>query len=168
MINATALRSALKDIYAIDDKYLVPVDSGWYVPTYDKNDKVGTWIGYRILSKKPISRAFTQGTTFVKSVKATFRLSFVGPQAEELADMTILWDDRVDVQKAFESRQIQINYDKRQMFSYPIKEGGLNDNLCWCVDFECQGFFAQEAKWERWTPKKVELGGKIITGGLNG
>lgn len=168
MLNSKTLRVALKTIFGVEDKYLVPLDQGWYVPTYDQTDKVGTWIGYRIMDKKPNIRTYQEGSKFIRSIKVNFRISFIGPQAEELCDQTILWDDRDDVQKAFAGCDAQINYNNRQCFSYPVKNGGLNDNLCWCVDFSSQTFYVVDANWSLWKPKKVDIGGEIITGGING
>ena len=163
MLNAKSLRTALKEIFGVDDKYLVPLDEGWYVPTYDKEDTVGTWIGYRVLSKSPNLRAYQERDRWIRSLKASFRISFVGLQAEELADMTLLWDNRTDVQTAFEKYcNAQLDYNRRAQFSYPIKNGGLNDNLCWCVDFACHAFYVIEANYELWHLKEVNLGGKII------
>lgn len=150
MLDTTALRQALKDIYCVADKYLVPMDTGWYVPTYDKDDKVGSWIGYRILSVKPNVRAGNTGSGYEKSVKIRFRLSFVGKQAEQMALQTLLFDERSDVIKAFEKSYTQINYTSREIMTYPIREGGLNDSLCWFVDIECQSFYAHDAKYGDW------------------
>ena len=166
MLNTKTLRTTLKEIFGVDDKHLVPLDSGWYVPTYDKNDTVGTWIGYRIMSKKPNVRTFTghngEGPTKIKSVKVTFRVSFIGPQAEELCDQTLLWDDRADVTTAFENQSAQINYTDRQIFSYPVKNGGLNDNLCWCVDLSAMTFYEIPAGWKKWNISGATLEGNII------
>lgn len=151
MLNTDSLRQFLKDVYAVDDKYLVPMDKGWYVPTYDSSDKVGTWIGYRILKIKPNIRAGYTGNTYEKSIKVTFRLSFVGTQAEELALQTLLFDDRIDVVKALEKSFTQMNYTSREILTYPIREGGLNDSLCWYTDFECQSFYGSKAiKYSDW------------------
>ena len=57
MLDSKSLRSVLKEIFGIEDKYLVPISTNWFLPTVDPEDKVGTWIGYRIQSKKPIMRA---------------------------------------------------------------------------------------------------------------
>lgn len=162
MINATTLRQALKTIYGIKDRYLVPLDEGWYVPTFDTEDKVGTWIGYRILSKEPILRSYLSDNTRVKSMQVRFRISFVGPQAEDLADQTILWEDRKDVREAFEASQTQINYNKRVLFSFPVKNGGLNDNICWCVDFTASTFYELTTNYQQWGLKGVRLAGNII------
>lgn len=168
MLDSTSLREALKTIFGIEDRYLVPLDQGWYVPTYDTTDRTGTWIGYRILSKKPIARTYQDDRKYIKSIKVQFRLAFVGLDAEKLADQTLLWDDRKDVTDAFYKSYTQLNYISRQQFTYPVQNGGLNDNLCWCVDFSAQTFYCTEAQWDLWKPKEVFLGGNIITGGLNG
>lgn len=166
MLKTKSLRKVLQDIFGIDNQHLVPLDEGWYVPTYDKADKVGTWIGYRIMSKKPNVRTFTgrnaDGPSKIKSIKVTFRISFIGPQAEDLCDQTLMWDDRKDVQQAFENCQAQINYVDRQTFSYPVKNGGLNDNLCWIADFSAMTFYEVSAGYKRWNISGATLGGNII------
>lgn len=150
MLDSASLRQALKTIYGVADKYLVPLDQGWYVPTYDKNDKVSTWIGYRILEVKPNVRAGYTGASYNKSVKIRFRLAFIGKQAEDLALQTLLFDDRIDVVKAFEECQTQLNYVSREILTYPVKEGGLNDNLVWFTDIDCQSFYAADVKYSDW------------------
>lgn len=150
MLNATTLRSVLKEIFGIEDKYLVPISTNWFLPTVDPEDKVGTWIGYRIQSKKPTMRAYQQGIMYEKPIKVNFRLSFVGRQAEELADQVLMWEDRKDVTTAFESVKAQINYVDRRSFSYPIRNGGFNDELCWIVDLSAQTFYEVDTKQKPW------------------
>lgn len=150
MIDSSSLRAILRDIYGIDEKYLVPLDNGWYVPTYDKNDKMSTWIGYRILEIKPNLRGFQGQQGYSKSVKGRFRLAFVGKQAEQLALQTLAFDDRADVIDAFAKYQIQLNYVSREILTYPIKEGGLNDNLCWFTDIDCQSFYDLDIRPKDW------------------
>lgn len=150
MLDANSLRTVLKEIFGIDDKHLVPISTNWFVPTVDPSDKKGTWIGYRILSKKPTLRAYQSGTVMVKPIKVSFRMSFIGIQAEELADQILLWEDRTDVTKAFESVKAQINYQDRQAFSYPVRNGGFNDELCWIVDLSAQTFYEVDTKQTTW------------------
>lgn len=126
------------------------MNESWFVPTYDPEDHIGTWIGYRILDKKPYARVYQQGRDVIKPIKVRFRLSFVGLQAEELSDQTMLWEDRTDVTKLFEQHQVQINYNERAQFSYPVKEGGLNDHMCWCVDMSVQTFYSVDTKQIPW------------------
>lgn len=153
MLNAQILRDTLKEIFGIDDKYLVPISTNWFLPTTDSEDKVHTWIGYRIINKKPYARAFKGGPIISKPLKVTFRLSFVGPQAEMLADQTLLWEDRTDVTEAFEKSQTQINYNDRVSFTYPVRNGGYNDDLAWIVDLSAQTSYDVDTKQVPWFPK---------------
>lgn len=150
MLNAKNLRTTLKEIFGIDDKYLVPISTNWFLPTTDPEDKVGTWIGYRIISKKPHVRAWQAGRDMTKSIKVRFRLTFVGPQAEELADQTLLWEDRTDVAEAFEKTLSQINYVDRDAFTYPVRNGGYNDEMAWIVDMSAQTSYIVDTKQVPW------------------
>lgn len=138
MIDSDSLRLVLKDIFGIDDKHLVPISTDWFIPTVDPEDKTSSWIGYRILDKKPYARAWQGGVVMNKPLKIHFRLTFMGPQAESLSDQTLLWEDRDDVREAFEKYQAQINYQDRTSFSYPVRSGGFNDELAWVVDMSLQ------------------------------
>lgn len=150
MLNAKILKGILKEIYGIDDKYLVPISTNWFLPTTDPEDKVHTWIGYRILNKKPYIRAAQRGRDMVKDIKVNFRLTFVGPQAEDLADQTLLWEDREDVTEAFESAQAQVNYADRTAFTYPVRNGGYNDEMAWIVDMSAQTSYIVDTKQVPW------------------
>ena len=150
MLDAQTLRATLKEIFGIDDKYLVPISTNWFLPTTDPQDKVHTWIGYRILSKKPYARAAQYGRDMVKPVKVSFRITFVGPDAEKLADQLLLWEDRTDVTEAFEKTQSQINYTDRVSFSYPVRNGGYNDDLAWIVDLSAQTSYEVDTKQVPW------------------
>ena len=150
MLNATTLRSILKDVYGVEDKYLVPIAENWFMPTIDPEDKIGTWIGYRIISKKPNLRAYQSGRDMVKSLRVSFRITFVGPQAEELADQVLLWEDRTDVTNAFAKHQVQVNYTDRTAFTYPVRNGGFNDSMAWIVDLTAQTFYEVDTKQNPW------------------
>lgn len=153
MLNAKILRNILKEIYGIEDKYLVPISTNWFLPTTDPDDKVNTWIGYRILSKKPYVRAAQYGRDKNKPIKVSFRLTFVGPRAEELADQTLIWEDRTDVIVAFESAEAQINYVDRTSFTYPVRNGGYNDDMAWIVDMSAQTSYTVDTKQVPWFNK---------------
>lgn len=150
MLNAEILRDTLKEIFGIDDKYLVPISTNWFLPTTDPEDHVGTWIGYRIISKKPYVRAAQYGKDMVKPIKVTFRITFVGPQAEKLADQVLMWEDRADVTEAFEKSRTQINYTDRTSFTYPVRNGGFNDDLAWVVDLSAQTSYEVDTKQVPW------------------
>lgn len=150
MLNASSLRSILKDIYGVEDKYLVPISTNWFIPTIDPEDKIGTWIGYRIISKKPVLRAYQSGRNMVKSIKVSFRITFVGPDAEKLADQVLLWEDRTDVTEAFAKQQAEVNYTDRTSFTYPVRNGGFNDSMAWIVDLTAQTFYEVDTKQNPW------------------
>lgn len=154
MLDAVSLRRVLKEIYGIEDKYLVPISTNWFLPTTDPEDKVHSWIGYRIISKKPVQRLYQNGLYVVKPIKVSFRITFVGPQAEELADQCLAWEDRTDVTSAFEKEKAQINYVDRTSFTYPVRNGGYNDALAWIVDMSAQTFYEIDTKQKPWfTPR---------------
>lgn len=153
MLDSKSLRDILKEIYGVEDRYLVPISTNWFIPTIDPEDKIGTWIGYRILSKKPYLRAYQIGLCYSVPLKVNFRLSFVGPQAEELADQTMIWENRTDVIKAFEKVQAQINYTDRTSFTYPVRNGGFNDSLSWIVDMSAQTTCDIDTKQKPWIPR---------------
>lgn len=154
MLDAEILRNILKDIYGVEDKFLVPISTNWFVPTVDPSEKIGTFIGYRVISKEPLIRAYQKDVHMVKSVRVSFRLTFVGPQAEQFADQTLLWDERTDVIKAFEKYKAQINYKSRTSFSYPVRNGGFNDSLAWIVDMSAQTFYEADTKQQPWIPRE--------------
>lgn len=166
MLSMDTLRTALQKVFGVDDKYLVPLGEGGYVPTYDKTDTTSTWIGYRVLSKTPVTRTQIYNDEngkewFIRNCDVVFRISFIGPQAEDLADLTLMWEERTDVRDAFEQSSTQIHYNRREQFSYPMKEGGLNDGLCWCVDFEAASYMAVAAGWKHWDLAGIILHGDI-------
>lgn len=154
MINMTTLRSILKRIYGVQDKYLIPLNESWFVPTMDDNDKTGTWIGYKVLNKVRYARAGQSNGNMCVEERITFRLTFVGANAEELADQTMLWENRSDVTDAFtDIGNAEINYDNRSIYTYPVRNKGLNDKLCWIVDMKCQTVYTEDMNKGGWFPK---------------
>ena len=150
MLDSDKLRSVLKEIFDINDKYLVPINQGWLLPTIDKDDKVGTWIGYRIMAKDTRVRSNIPDAHVELPVVVRFRLTFVGPQAEALAEQTILWDSRDDVRQAFAKENAQLFYEPRRISSYALRNSGFNDYLIWYVDMSVvttYGEFITRSKW---------------------
>lgn len=146
MINSKGLASILYTIYGVP---ATPLNESEWVPTV-KNPTISTWIGYRMLEVKPYTRAYVEGRNIIIPVQAKFRVTFVGEQAEEFALHTLLWDMRTDVIRAFEHAEIQLNYESRKVYTRPVKEEGLNDKMCWVVEFDCQSFYVEEADWPLW------------------
>lgn len=158
MLDTSILREILKEIYGVEDKYLVALSTHEFAPSVEFN-AAATWIGYRVLTKQPYIRAYQAGRDMVLPIKCRFRLSFVGTEAEELANQTMLWDMRTDVRNSFESRGIQLNYVQRQVESFPLKQGGYNDELGWKVDFDCQTFYQVDTRQKLWKEQIIFVGG---------
>lgn len=156
----TILREILKEIYEVDDKYLIALSTHEFVPSVDLEDTTATWIGFRVLTKQPYIRAYQAGLNMVLPIKCSFRISFVGVDAEELANQTMLWDMRTDVRQSFESREIQLNYVQRQIKSFSLKQGGYNDEVGWMTDFDCQTFYQVDTKQKPWK-RSIEFQGGI-------
>lgn len=156
MFKTSSLRQALLDIYGVEDKYLVPLNTDWFIPTTDPEDKVGTWIGYRILQKAPYARAYQSGVYFIRPFRIKIRLSFVGPQAEDLADATMFWEDRTDVTQVFEKYKAQMMYNTRTQFSYPVRNSGYNDMQAWIVDISAQTYMQFDTMQRPWIPRDPE------------
>lgn len=151
MITSELLRKSLLAIFGIPESHLVPISNNWFIPTAKREDKSGDWIGYRILSKEPYARAVQNAELISKPYKVRFRLSFIGPQAEEWSDQTMLWEDRTDVTQVFNDlMEAQINYNSRTNFTYPVRHSGFNDDLCWVVDFSAQTFYKIDIKRVPW------------------
>lgn len=154
MINSETLRATLKKIYGVEDKYIVPISSNWFTPTIDPTDKIGTWIGYRIMSMRPYVQGYQQGVYKVMPMKVSFRLTFIGPEAEKIAMQTILWDERSDAVAAFAEQNAQLNYKDRTCFTYPVRNEGFNDQMCWIVDFDCVTTYEVDTKQKPWLPRQ--------------
>lgn len=150
MLNMETLKASLLEIYGIPEKYLVPLCEGWFVPTTDPEDKTGSWIGYKISEIVPYARAYADGRIFTKPVRIKFRLAFIGRQAEELAYATEVWEDRSDTVAVFEKYRAQLNYNQRRLWTYPVKNQGFNDALCWIVDMQAQSFLEIDTHWKPW------------------
>lgn len=152
MLNTATLRDVLKEIFGVEDKYLLPLTDDQFVPTLDPKDKIGTWIGYMMLYKEPYARGFQAEPNAYMPISTKFRITFVGPQAEEFADSTLFWDMRTDVINAFERAETQLNYMQRQVYTYPVQNKGFNDRLCWIVDMKAQTVIELDMNHGPWFP----------------
>lgn len=153
MLNTQTMQDILKEVFGVDPKYIVQLTNDEFVPTIDPEDKVGTWIGHMMLHKEPFTQAYSgSGDYAVIPMTVKFRLTFVGPQAEEFADSTLLWDVRQDVIDAFAKHHAQLFYMQRQLYVYPVKNKGYNDRLCWIVDCKAQTTYEADMKHVPWFP----------------
>lgn len=134
-------------------EYVIPLQGNWFVPTIDKESEHSTWCGFVILSTTPRIRAVQNGKIVQKSVKTRFRLSFIGPQAEEMANQTLLWDERIDVRDIFVNLcTAQLCYDERSIYTKIYEQEGQNSTLVWVVDMAAMSFYALDTHQIPWVP----------------
>jgi hypothetical protein len=97
MLTLADIRDILHKIFYNGDpeklKYVKPLTGSWYLPEIDPEETSATWIGYVILNHD--SRNNHPGIQ--KGIRTTARLTFLGPLAEEFANLTLFWDKNRDV-----------------------------------------------------------------------
>jgi hypothetical protein len=164
------LHQALSEIFFDKDKadfeelkkFLVPLQGNWYAPTIDPAFPNATWCGFILLSTRPRLRSVQQGKILGKNVKQFFRLTFIGPQAEEIINQTLLWDERNDVQTIFARHcNAQLCYDDRNIYTKIFEQEGQNDTLVWIVDMSVMSSYALDTHQVPWVP--IGDGGVINT-----
>lgn len=149
-MNIIELRDCLKEIWEVDDKHLLEMSTSLYVPTIDRNDKVGTWIGYRFMKKEKYMQAYKQGDQLCVPTRVWIRQVFVGPHAEELADNMLTWGDRQDVKEIFEKIQAQIMYNGLEVVAYSLRNEGFNDGVAWICDIPVQTIVGIDMHYVPW------------------
>ena len=146
MLTTEGLRNILIKIFKIDEEFVVPMDSNWYVPAFDKEKiKAKTYIGYRILSK----RASNDGM-----VRCRFRISFVGKSAEEFSDQVLFWANDLSVKDLFNEQNVKLT-NTAEVLTYPIRSEDENV-LCFFVDFDAESVNANATTLEIEIASKIE------------
>ena len=129
MLTKEGLRTILLKVFKLNEEFIVPMDNGWYVPSFDKEKiKTETYIGYRILSK----RALNNG-----SIRCRFRLSFIGKSAEEFCDSLLFWGNDFVVKELFAEQKVKL-INAADELSYPLKDENMTGILCYFVDFDTE------------------------------
>lgn len=156
MLDSKTLRQIIKEIYQLDDDFIVPISSNWFVPEVKLDEKPGTYIGYRIVSKKNYF-----STSEADELKVSFRLTFIGENAEKLADNVHFWKDMKEVQKVFLKYKIQLNYSDCVSFTYPLKND--KSEMSWIIDMSCYSDYIQDLKLIKSDTKRLSILKKLIT-----
>jgi hypothetical protein len=164
------LRASLEEILLDKDaedfetlkKFLVPLQGNWFVPTIDPSFPNATWAGFVILNTFPTQRATQHGTIVQKNVKTRFRMTFVGPQAEDFANQTLVWDERIDVKSIFSKHcAALLCYDERQIYTKIYEQEGQNSTFVYVVDMSAMSHYALDTHQTPWVP--IGPGGIITT-----
>ena len=145
-------------------KYFIPLQGNWWLPTEQSDEKISTWIGYNIVSKKGFIRARRisneTGSVMAQTCIAKVHLQFIGKDAETWASSVIMWDERTDVPKALERYAGQLFYEAREVIPTPYYHDGQNATFAHNIDFRFIYLEVVDPKNPILTG--VEVSGKIV------
>ena len=159
MLNSKILGQLIKDIYNLDDEFIVPNSSDWFIPEINLDEKPGTYIGYRIISKRNCYAETLNNKHKKDYIKTRFRLCFVGPESEALEEQVHFWKDNQNVNKLFSFHKLILNYTDMTSFTYPVRnEKGYHEMSC---NSDC----FQDLKQINSDSKKISIFRKLITNG---
>ena len=147
MLTAEGLRTILLKVFKLNEEFIVPMDNGWYVPSFDKEKiKTETYIGYRILSKRVLNNG---------SICCRFRLSFIGKSAEEFCDSLLFWGNDFVVKELFVEQKVKL-INAAEELSYPLKDENMTGLLCYFVDFDTESINSNATTLELELAYKIE------------
>jgi hypothetical protein len=149
-LDQTNLRIILKNIFQVDEKYIIPLQGNWFNPQniLSKNEKPSTWIAFRIRSNKPTTEPFSSlelvtineqvvKQNWVNQYKiAIIDLQFVGSKAEKLANGISLWIKRTDVKEQFETVKGKLMSDELSVIPKDFFQEGLNSIISYNVQIK--------------------------------
>lgn len=154
MITMQGLHNLLFHVFYGDrpdyEKYVLPLQGDWFVPTLDPAEPSADWAGYLIVQATPVTRSYQQNQYRIIQCNTSFRLSFVGPHAEERAYSTLMWCERQDIIDAFTRMDAQLRYDNRRVYTQPVRQSGETNYLAWIVDAQAQSFLALDTHQLPW------------------
>jgi hypothetical protein len=169
-INMKNLREVLAKIFFGEEwkakkKYVVPLQGNWYNPS--QVYKLDNWIGYVIdtcRTNVAIVNRGDDGRRYYRNAQTTVHLSFIGEDAEILAQSVLFWLAREDVKKLLDDKyKGVINNEEFEIYSSLYEQEGLNSTLCWNVEFSLQHNLMLDS--ESPILRKVDISGNIIIGG---
>lgn len=170
-INMANLRDVLCEIFFGKEeaeekkKYVVPLQGNWYNPS--QAQRLDNWIGYVINAMKTNVAVVNPGNDsrrYYRTCQTEVHLSFIGEDAEKLAQSVLFWIARADVQAIFDKKyKGVVNNKESELYSSLYMQEGLNSVLCWNVDFSLQHNLMLDS--ESPILKGVEISGDIIIGG---
>lgn len=144
MLDSNTLRNIIKEIFNLDDSYIIPITTNWFIPDVDFSNDNAIYIGYRIISSHKVSAENEYNKTNKSYIRTTFRLTFVGNNAEKYASQIHFWDDMKDIRKIFEKYKVQIDYDDIHSFSYPVKNQKFE--MSWIFDMVAKTDYQEDLK----------------------
>lgn len=144
-------------------KYIVPLQGNWYNPVTEE-DSLNTWVGYMIDSVEYSSAAIEQGVRIIRTGRAIIHLTFIGPEAEEMANTVIFWPYRADVTKELNKYNGVLNNKDFKVFTSLYLQEGIATTLCYNTEIVIT--YNEVLPITAPILTRVELNGKIINGDL--
>ena len=153
MLDTATLRQIIKEIYNLDDDCIKAITTNWFLPEIT-NDIPEIIIGYRILSKRKINAEDSFNKEKKDCIKSSFRIVFVGENAEQFADQLHFWQDNKEVLKIFDKYKVKINFNDMTAFTYPIKAG--NCEMAWIFDMSARSDYHSDLKLAKANRKSLK------------
>ena len=153
MLDTATLRQIIKEIYNLDDDCIKAITTNWFLPEIT-NDIPEIIVGYRILSKKKICAENSFNKEQKDCIRSSFRLTFVGENAEQFADQIHFWQDNKDVMKIFDKYKIKLNSYDMTAFTYPIKAGKCE--MAWIWDMSANSDYHSDLKLSKANRKSLK------------
>ncbi len=144
MLDSNTLHNIIKEIFNLDDSYIIPINTNWFIPDVDFSNDNGIYIGYRIISSRKVSAENEYNKTNKSYIRTAFRLAFIGINAEKYASQIHFWDDMKDIRKIFEKYKVKIDYDDIQSFTYPAKNQKFE--MAWVFDMVAKTDYQEDLK----------------------
>lgn len=144
MLDSSTLRNIIKEIFNLDDSYIIPITSNWFIPDSEFLDKDTLYIGYRIISSRKASVKNPCNESKKSYIKTSFRLSLIGANAEKIASQINFWEDINDIQKIFNKYKVQMNYEELTSFTYPVRNS--NFDVAWVFDMSVKSDYQEDLK----------------------
>lgn len=154
MITMSDLSDILLQVFYDGDKskqkYIVPLQGDWFVPTLDPSEPSADWIGFLKIQTQPLIKAYQQAQYKVIDCVSDIRLTFIGPNAEERAYTTLLWNERSDIIELLKKYNATLRYDVKRIYSQPCKQSGESNILVWVFDCKIQEYLAIDTHQKPW------------------
>ena len=169
-INMTNLRDVLCKIFFGSEweskkKYVVPLQGNWYNPS--QAHKLDNWIGYVINTCRTNVAVINRGDDgkhYYRNVQTEIHLSFIGHDAEALAQSVLFWLGRSDVKEIFDKKYKGVMNNKEvELYTSLYMQEGLNSALCWNTEISLQHCIMLDSESPILT--KADISGNIIIGG---
>lgn len=72
MLDTDSLHNIIKEVFNLDDSYIIPITSNWFIPDSEFLDKESLYIGYRIIANRKASANNPHNESKKSYIKTSF------------------------------------------------------------------------------------------------